>query len=121
MDIMATTAYGRASVITYNEKVYPKICMCGSTKFKDEFLKWAKFFTLHNCIVTMPMVFGHSGDEITEEQKKELDDLHKAKILDSHGIFVVNVDGYIGESTKNEIEFAESLGRHIMYLEEVKK
>ena len=114
-------AFGKAPVVWYKDQAYPKICMCGSTKFKDDFMKWAKFLTLHGAIVTMPMVFGHSGDEITDKQKEELDNLHKAKILDSHGIFVVNVDGYIGESTKSEIEFAESLGRHIMYLEEVKK
>ena len=114
-------AFGKAPIVSYNEHIYPKICLCGSTRFKDEFLKWAKFFTLNGAIVTMPMVFGHSGDKITDEQKRELDNLHKAKILDSQAIFVVNVNGYIGESTKNEIEFAKSLNRKIIYLEEVEE
>jgi hypothetical protein len=114
-------ALGKAPVVSFNEKNYPKVCLCGSTKFKEEFLYWAKFFTLNGVIVTMPMVFAHSGDKITDEQKRELDDLHKAKILDSQAIFVVNVNGYIGESTKSEIEFAKSLGIRIMYLEEVEE
>lgn len=59
---------------------YPVVCLCGSTKFKDDFLYWSKWFTLEGCIVVMPMVFGHAGDQITTIQKQELDNLHKAKI-----------------------------------------
>ena len=54
----------------------------------------------------MPNVFGHSGDEITEKEKRNLDKLHLEKIRLSDAIFVLNIRGYIGESTQKEIEFA---------------
>ena len=106
--------------VWYHLTVYPKICLCGSTKFKEDFFEWAKFFTLQGCIVTMPMVFMHSGDSINEEQKVKLDELHKAKIKDADGIFVINKNGYIGESTRSEIQFAKQLNKKILYLEELK-
>ena len=103
--------------IKFNGVNYPIICLCGSKKFKEEFIDWAKWFTKENCIVVMPMIFGHSGDELTTEEKYHLDELHKAKILIADAIFVVNVNNYIGESTRSEIEFAKKCGKTIMYLE----
>ncbi len=116
---MAPLETNRSHPVWYNLKVYPKICLCGSTKFKQDFFYWAKYFTLKGCIVTMPMVFMHAGDTITDEEKKNLDNLHKAKIKDANAIFVVNKNGYIGESTKSEIEFAKQLNTKIIYLEEL--
>ena len=65
----------------------------------------------------MPMVFAHSGDEITEWQKEYLDEVHKAKIADADLIFIVNCGKYVGESTKSEIDWALQLGKKIEYLE----
>ncbi len=76
-----------------------------------------KQLTLSGAVVLSVGVFGHSGDEITEEQKQRLDDVHLQKIRMSDGIFVINKDGYIGESTKREIEYAKSLGKPITYME----
>ncbi|MBO7712892.1 MAG: hypothetical protein J6S85_04945 [Methanobrevibacter sp.] len=56
----------------------------------------------------MPGVFGHSGDEISESEKQKLDELHLEKIRLSNAIFILNIGGYIGDSTKREIAFAES-------------
>lgn len=96
----------------------PKICLCGSTRFKDKFFEVARNFTLKGCIVTMPLVFVHSGDEdIDEIQKKYLDEVHKAKIADADMIYIINVDGYIGNSTRSEINWATELGKKIEYLE----
>jgi hypothetical protein len=95
----------------------PKVCLCGSTRFKDKFLEVAREFTLKGYIVTMPMVFAHSGDEITEWQKEYLDEVHKAKIADADLIFIVNCGKYVGESTKSEIDWALQLGKKIEYLE----
>ena len=96
---------------------HPIVCLCGSTKFKDEFYKVARDLTLKGKIVVMPFVFGHSGDECTEEQKKELDALHFSKIDMADSVFVINVNGYIGESTQREIEYAQLIGKPIEYLE----
>ena len=95
----------------------PKVCLCGSTRFKDKFIEIAKDLTLQGYIVTMPMVFIHHGDTATEQEKQFLDEIHKAKIADADIVYILNVDGYIGESTKSEIVWANELGKRIEYLE----
>ena len=93
------------------------VTLCGSTKFKDEFLDIAKEFTLKGWIVLMPHVFGHSGDKITEEQKQMLDEIHRQKIDISNYIYVINPGGYIGESTSKEIDYAIEHSKEVMYME----
>lgn len=97
---------------------YKIITLCGSTKFKDEFLKIQKELTLAGNIVISVGLFGHSGDtEVwTEGMKEMLDDMHKKKIDMADEIFVINVDGYIGNSTKSEIEYAEAHNKKVNYL-----
>ena len=57
-------------------------------------------------------------DEGTLTQTKAmLDDMHKRKIDMADEIFVINVNGYIGESTKSEIEYATTTGKVVNYLE----
>lgn len=97
------------------------VCLCGSTRFKDKFLEWNKRFTLEGCIVIMPGVFAHSGDEITDEQKIQLDQLHKRKIAMADLVFIIDQDGYIGDSTREEIGFAKALGTEIIYMSNVEK
>lgn len=97
---------------------YKVITLCGSTRFQEEFLKLRKELTLAGNIVLSVELFGHSGDDIyySENTKQMLDDMHKTKIDMSDEIFVINVNGYIGESTRNEIEYAISKGKSIKYL-----
>lgn len=97
------------------------VCLCGSTRFKDTFLEWNKILTLKGWIVLMPGVFEHSGDEITEEQKIMLDNLHRLKIDVADLIFVIDEDGYIGQSTASEIMFADSLDKPIIYLSQIEE
>ena len=106
---------------------YKVITLCGSTKFKDEFLKAQKDLTLKGNIVISVGLFGHSGDsEVWENMdegtitktKEMLDDMHKRKIDMSDEIFVINVNGYIGDSTKSEIEYAIKNGKKVNYLED---
>ena len=99
---------------------YKVITLCGSTKFKDEFFEQQKRLTLEGNIVISVSLFGHSGDnEILSEGVKEmLDDMHKRKIDMADEIFVINKNGYIGTSTKSEIEYAKNHGKVIKYLEE---
>ena len=96
---------------------YKVITLCGSTKFKNEFLKAQKELTLMGYIVISVGLFGHSGDnEVWEDGIKEmLDDMHKRKIDMSDAIMVIDVDGYIGESTKKEIEYAKNQGKSIFF------
>lgn len=99
------------------------ITLCGSTRFKDEFLEAQKRLTLEGNVVISVGLFGHSGDnEVwTEGVKDMLDRQHLAKIDLADEIFVVNVGGYIGESTRREIAYAEYKGKTITYLESCKK
>ena len=99
---------------------YKVITLCGSTKFKDEFLAAQKRLTLEGNIVISVGLFGHSGDDEvwTEGTKAMLDDMHKHKIDMADEIFVINVGGYIGESTKSEIEYAKEHEKIVRLLEE---
>ena len=98
---------------------YKVITLCGSTKFKNEFIEAQKRLTLEGNIVISVGLFGHSGDsqEVTDDIKIMLDDMHKRKIDMADEIFVINVGGYIGSSTKSEIEYAISAGKAVNYLE----
>lgn len=109
------------------EGKYKVITLCGSTRFKDEFMEAQKRLTLAGNIVISVGLFGHSGDaEVWEgmdegtlsETKIMLDDMHKRKIDMADEIFVINVGGYIGESTRSEIAYARNTGKAVRYLEE---
>lgn len=91
------------------------------TKFKDEFMRVQKELTLKGCIVISVGYFGHSGNVFTDEQKIMLDDMHKRKIDMADEIFVINVNGYIGSSTKSEIEYAEAHNKKVNYLVDINR
>ena len=96
------------------------ITLCGSTRFKNEFLEAQKRLTLEGNVIISVGLFGHSGDDVvwTDGVKDMLDRQHLAKIDLADEIFVINVDGYIGDSTRREIAYAEFKGKTISYLEE---
>ena len=98
---------------------YKVITLCGSTKFKDDFLREQKRLSLEGNIVVSVGLFGHSGDcEVWADGVKEmLDDMHKRKIDMADEIFVINKGGYIGSSTKSEIEYATKTGKKVNYME----
>lgn len=104
------------------------ITLCGSTRFKNAFMEVQKKLTLDGNIVISVGLFGHSGDrEVWEGMSEDtltatkimLDDMHKRKIDMADEIFVINVGGYIGSSTRSEIEYAQRTGKPVRYLEEV--
>ena len=99
------------------------ITLCGSTRFKDEFLETQKRLTLEGNIVISVGLFGHSGDDVvwTEGVKDMLDRQHLAKIDLADEIFVINIGGYIGDSTRREIAYAEYKDKSITYLESCRK
>ena len=109
---------------------YKVITLCGSTRFKDEFMEVQKRLTLEENIVISFGLFGHSGDDEVWENmdegtltktKEMLDDMHKRKIDMADEIFVINVGGYIGSSTRSEIEYAKAAGKPVRYLEPVEE
>ena len=105
---------------------YKVVTLCGSTRFKDAFMEIQKQLTLAGNIVISVGLFGHSGDSEVWENMDEgtltatkamLDDMHKRKIDMADEIFVINVGGYIGDSTRFEIEYATRMGKAVRYLE----
>ena len=102
---------------------YKVITLCGSTRFKDAFMETQKRLTLEGNIVISVGLFGHSGDDEvwTEGIKEMLDDMHKRKIDIADEFYVINVGGYLGSSTRSEIEYAIATGKVVHYLEEAAK
>ena len=96
---------------------YNIITLCGSVRFKTEFLKVQEELTLNKNIVFTPNFFDKFKDKINSDTKIMLDEMHRQKIDMSDEILVINVGGYIGESTKSEIEYAKSKRKKISYLE----
>jgi hypothetical protein len=98
----------------------PKVvCLCGSTRFKQEFIRANFEKTQAGEIVLTVGWFSHADSEIyypTDDEKRALDDLHKRKIDLADYVFVIDVDGYIGESTRSEIDYAEGHGKEVIYL-----
>lgn len=99
------------------------VVLCGSTKFPDAFAAASRRLGLAGKIVLSVSMFGHSGD-LTEEEctighptKDALDELHKRKIDLADRVLVLNVGGYIGESTRSEIDYANRHNKPIDYLE----
>ena len=99
---------------------YNIITLCGSIRFKTEFMKVQEELTLDGNIVFTPNFFNNLKDEINIETKNMLDEMHRQKIDMSNEIYVINFGGYIGESTKSEIEYAEANGKKISYLENIR-
>ena len=88
-----------------------KITICGSLRFETVIQAWHEKLSLAGhtvySMVVLPSQKRGIKDWYTPKEKQTLDLLHLSKIEESHAIFVVDVDGYIGESTAREIEWAE--------------
>jgi len=94
------------------------ITLCGSTKFKSEFEQAMKDLTIQGNIVLSVGCFGHAeNDPRIWENKEMLDEIHKRKIDLSDFIFVINPGGYIGESTRSEINYAQAHGKGVEYMD----
>ena len=95
------------------------VCLCGSGRFRDAFNKAEFDETLKGKIV---LTIGCNTHDIArtkdlEHYKPMLDELHLRKIDLADEVFVLNVGGYIGESTRNEIKYAKLTSKPIRYLE----
>lgn len=93
------------------------ITICGSLKFQNEMMIVAEELVLRdNCVLT-PVYPISENLEKTEEQLKKIKEAHFKRIELSDAIYVINKDNYIGKSTQLEIEYAQKLGKEIIYLE----
>lgn len=106
-----------------NTRTYKIICLCGSTRFTDEMLvkQWELtkmgHVVLSWCAVPDWYFKGpHVGD--AEGVKEVVDEVHKRKIDLADEVLVINIGGYIGESTRSEIEYALKIGKPVNFMEE---
>jgi hypothetical protein len=96
------------------------ITLCGSTKFKQEYIEANFRLTISGYVVFSVGWFSHADGvtyQPTDDEKILLDFIHLAKIDKSDSIFVINVNGYVGRSTKNEIAYAMLQGKTVRWLE----
>ena len=103
----------------------PKIvCLCGSTRFKAAFDEVNYQETMAGRVVLSVGFYMHAtgnkhGESVgaTDKQKLALDVLHKKKIDLCDEVLVLNVGGYIGDSTRSEVRYAKLMRRPIRWLE----
>jgi len=107
-------------VCCHEHNAQPKVvCLCGSTRFSEEFREANLRETLAGRIV-LSIGADFKSDQalgLTVADKARLDELHKRKIDLADEILVLNVGGYIGDSTRSEIEYACVHGKAVRYLE----
>lgn len=100
----------------------PVITLCGSTRFKDEFMAANQRLTMAGNVVISVGLFGHTDlpeydwESDASDLKNMLDALHLQKIRLADEIYVIDPGGYVGESTQREITYAKSLGKPVRYL-----
>jgi hypothetical protein len=100
------------------------VCLCGSTRFVETFNEWRKKLTYEGKIVlSIEIVTTQAGKDdpqfCSPETKKMLDELHLRKIDLADEVMILNVGGYIGESTKKELEYARKHNKSIKFLETI--
>lgn len=109
-----------------NRDDYPKIvCLCGSTRFYQEFQEANFKETMAGNIVLSVGFYPHAQKEahhsedvgVTKQEKVDLDELHKRKIDLCDEIYIINKDKYIGDSTLSELAYARTLNKTVRYLE----
>jgi hypothetical protein len=96
--------------------------LCGSARFRDEFEKANLELTLQGEIVLAPAFHSSIAEQgegigISPQQKRDLDELHRRKIDLADRVLVLNVGGYLGESTHREVEYAREHGKPVHFLE----
>ena len=97
--------------------MYSVALLIGSTKFKKIFLDVEEKLALKGYLVFTPSVYNQSGEVpgCGVETKKILDTAVKMKVCRSDIVIVIDKDGYIGSSTKSQIEWAKLLNKPILY------
>lgn len=94
------------------------VCLCGSTKFADAYTQASRDETLAGKIVLSVGLLGHQeGLDMDGPVKAKLDELHLRKIDRADEVLFLNVDGYLGESSRRELEYARAKGKRIRFLE----
>ena len=95
------------------------ITICGSMRYSKEMMKISEEIELKKGYAVIQCVYNVDGQKYDGIDVSTLDKIHRKKIDISDAIYVVNIDGYIGNSTTNEIEYAKNNGKEVIYHEKV--
>ena len=95
---------------------FPVVTLCGPMRFREEFLRLDAELTLTGHVVLTPTALD-PATELDVEERARLGRIHLQKIAMADEVLVVNVGGYVGESTRREIEHARSRGVAVSFLE----
>ena len=101
-------------VLRLNMKI---ITICGSMRFQNEMIKVAAELETEKDLCVLQPVYNCGGKAYSGQELQKFAAAHYKKIDISDAIYVVNVGGYIGESTTREIEYAKRLNKEIVYME----
>ena len=93
------------------------VALCGSMKFSAQMQETAERLELEQGLVVLAPIAHVLDRELTGDEKALLGQLHRAKIDLADAVYIVNPGGYIGEAVRSEIEYARSLGKEILYLD----
>lgn len=117
MGVKKTVQSPKSNVQSKDQKTPKIVCLCGSVRWAEAFAEANLRESLAGAIVLS--IAGHAQVSmergITKEQKAALDELHFRKIDLADEVLVINVAGYIGESTRNEINYAKKKKKKIRY------
>ncbi len=97
------------------------VTLCGSLKYQNEMIKIARNLEVTFGYCVLQCVYDFAGKNDTQRERDKIIRAHFKKIDLCDFIYVVNIDGFIGESTKREIEYAKKHGKEIFYHEDVKE
>ena len=95
------------------------ITICGSMRYAKEMMKISEELELKKGYAVIQCVYNVDGLKYEGVDASILDKIHRKKIDISDAIYVVNIDGYIGNSTKKEIEYAMNNGKEVLYHEPI--
>ncbi len=91
------------------------LTICGSMRFEKEMRDIAYELETKQGYNILQCVYAPEGQDIAQEDLQNLAKSQYRKIDLSDGIYVVNINGYIGESVRAEINYAESHGKEVIY------
>ena len=91
------------------------VTICGSMRFKNEMMKTSFMLELDHHFNVLQCVYNTENKSISESEQKILEEAHFKKIEISDAIYVLDINGSIGKQVTKEIEYAESLGKEIIY------
>ncbi len=91
------------------------VTICGSMRYAVEMKQMALDLEIHHGFNVLQCVYNPQNLTLSDIEKEALERAHYKKIDLSDAIYVLDIDGYIGESVKKEIEYAKMIGKEIIF------